>query len=91
MPEPDTGTEESKSILKGIETVGASLEHQRRPSAKVQSQDATTAHFAREGNLAPSPEAQASNPRPHNSTDFEAGANRVVAGSDALLPATSAA
>ena len=53
VPEPETATDESKSLRKGAETVGISYEDQRWSSAKVQSQDATTAHFAREDNLAP--------------------------------------
>ena len=52
----------------------------------MQSQDATTAHFAREDTLAPITNVQAVKPRPHNSTDFEKGAlGRVTAEGERAL------
>ena len=54
VPEPETATEESKSIQKTLQTHAVSFENVAGwSSAKVQSQDATTACFAREDPLAP--------------------------------------
>ena len=57
----------------------------------MQSQDATTAHFAREDTLAPITNVHAIKLRPHNSTDFEKGAlGRIIAdGERALNPLLS--
>ena len=54
IPEPETATEESKSHKKALQTQAVSFENLAGwSSAKVQSQDATTACFAREDALAP--------------------------------------